>query len=107
MGLDVMATPDSAHAGLADPLRLRHRPATPLRAAFGLGLQSGVDDGLDTSRIVTGFPASSWRNLPKRLDPAALEPLAPEANRLTVHVILSGGLHLRLATSKRQDDATA
>src|SRR6185369_5492205 len=69
MGLDVMATPDPTHAGLADPLRYRHGPATPMRISFGLGLQSGVNHSLDSSCIVTGFPAPTWSNLPKCLDP--------------------------------------
>src|SRR6516225_5244758 len=54
-GRKVVATPDPAHAGLADPLCQRHGPATPLRVSFGLGLQSGVHHGLDSSGIVTGL----------------------------------------------------
>src|SRR6476660_2514051 len=107
MRLDVMATPDSAYAGLADPLRRCHRPATPLRAAFGLSLQSGSNHGLDASRIVSGFPAPSWSNLPKRLYPAVAEALAPEANRFTVHAIVGGNLQLRLASGNGQDDPAA
>src|SRR6266705_1064332 len=70
MRLEVVATPDPAHAGLADPLGHRHGAATPMRVSFGLGLQGGVNYGLDSSHIVTGFPASPGSNLPKCLGPA-------------------------------------
>src|SRR5271170_6644783 len=103
MWLQVVATPDPAHAGLADPLRRCHGPATPVRASFGLSLQSGVNHGFDSSHIVTGFPAPTRSNLPKRWGPAAAEALAPEANRLTVHAVLSGDLYLRLARGDGQD----
>src|SRR2546427_12371119 len=102
MWLEVVAPPDPAHAGLADPLRHRHGATTPMRAAFGLGLQSGIDHGFDSGRIVTGFPAATGSNLPKRLESAGAETLAPEANRLTVHAVLSGGLHLRFASGDGQ-----
>jgi len=46
-------------------------------APFRLGLQSGVNDRLDPRRMVTGFPAPAWRNLPKCLDTAAAEALSP------------------------------
>src|SRR5690242_8669705 len=105
MRLDVMALPDPAHAGLANPLCRRHGTATPMRASFGLGLQSGINHGLDASHIVTGFPAPAGSNLPKRLEPAAAEAFAPEANRLTVHAVLSGDHHLRLASGNGQDNA--
>src|SRR4249920_3399214 len=105
MRLQVVATPDPAHAGLADPLCHRHGAATPMRASFGLRLQSGVNHGLDSSHIVTGFPAPAGSNLPKRLGPAAGAALAPEANRLTVHAVLSGDHHLRLASRNSQDNA--
>ena len=62
MRLDVMATPDPAYIGLANPLRAAS-PATPMRACLRLGVQSGVDHGLDLGRTVTGFPAPSWNNL--------------------------------------------
>src|SRR5580700_8442066 len=81
MGLDVVAPPDPAHAGFADPLRLRHRSATPMRASFGFSLQSSVDDGLDSSRIVTGLPPPAGSDLPKRLGTAAAEALAPRDER--------------------------
>ena len=58
MWLDVVASPDPAHAGLTDPLRHRQGPATPMRVSFGLGLQSGINHGLDANRIVTGIPWS-------------------------------------------------
>src|SRR5579862_8742866 len=90
MRLNVVTTPDPAHAGLADPLCGCHRAATPVRASFRLSLQSGVNHGLDSSRIVTGFPAPAGCNLPKRLRPTVAKALAPEANRLTVHAVLSG-----------------
>src|SRR6202167_6631299 len=83
MRLDIVTTPDPAHAGLADSLCRRHGAATPMRASFGLSLQSGVNHGLDSRHIITGFPAPAGSNLPKRLGPAAAEALAPEANRLT------------------------
>src|SRR5215472_9497544 len=105
MRLDVMATPDPVHAGLADALCRRHRAATPMRTSFGLGLQSGVNHGVDSSHIVTGFPATAGGNLPKRLGPAATEALAPEANCLTIHAVLRGDHHLRLASGNCQDDA--
>ena len=78
-----------------------------MRVSFGLGLQGGVNHGLDSSHIVTGFPASPWSNLPKRLGPAAAEALAPETNRLTVHAVLSGDRHLRPAGGNGQNNAAA
>src|SRR5262245_26250104 len=105
MWFDVVTTPDPAHGGLADPLRHRHGPATPMRVCFGLGLQSGVNHGLDSSRIVTGFPASAGSNLPEPLRPTVAKTLAPETNRLTVHAVLSGGRDLRFACGKGQDNA--
>src|SRR5258707_14953005 len=105
MWLDVVATPDPAHARLADPLRHRHGPAAPMRVAFGLGLQSGVNHGLDSSCIVTGFPAPAWSNLPKRLGPATAEALAPEADRVTVDPLLSVDRHLRLSIAHGQENA--
>ena len=105
MWLDVVATPDPAHTGLAHPLRHRHGPATPMCVSFGLGVQSGVNHSLDSTRIVTGFPAAAWSNLPQRLEPATAEALAPETNRLTVHAVVSGDRHLRLASGYGQDNA--
>src|ERR1051325_1474574 len=107
MWLQVVATPDPAHAGLADPLCRRHGPATPMRASFGLGLQSGVDYALYSRDIVSGFPAPAWSNRPKCLGPGGAEAFAPEANRLTVDAVRSGGRHLRLAGGKTQDNAAA
>src|SRR5215467_4685435 len=105
MRLDVVATPDPAHAGFADPLGCRHGAATPMRASFRLSLQSGVDHRLDSSHIVTRFPAPAWSNLPKSKGTAAAEALAPEANRLTVHAVFRGYHHLRLAGRNGQDNA--
>ncbi len=76
-----------------------------MRISFGLGLQSGINQGLDSSRIVTGFPAPAWSNLPKRLGTIAAEAFAPETNRLTIHAVLSGDCHLRLASGNGQDNA--
>src|SRR5512140_2931548 len=98
MRLDVMAMPDPAHAGLADPLCCRHGAATPMRACFGLALQSGINHGLDSSHIVTGFPAPTGSNLPKRLGSAVAEAFPPEANRLTVHAVLRGDRRLRFTS---------
>src|SRR5215467_9168602 len=105
MRLDVVATPDPAHAGFADPLGRRHGAATPMRASFGLSLQSGVNHRLDSSHIVTRLPAPAWSNLPKSRRPAGAEALAPEADGLTVHAVLGGDHHLRLAGRKGQDNA--
>ncbi len=105
MWLDVVATPDPADAGLADPLRYRHRPTTPMRASLGLGLQSGVNHSLDSSRVVAGLPAPAWSNLPKRVGPAAAEAFAPQTNRLTVYAVVSGDRRLRLASGHGQDNA--
>ena len=102
---NVVTTPDPAHAGLADPLCDCHRAATPVRASFGLRLQSGVNHGLDSSHIVTGFPAPAGCNLPKRLGPTLAKALAPQANRLTVHAVLSGDHCLWLASGNGQDNA--
>jgi hypothetical protein len=88
MWLNVVTTPDPAHAGLADPLCRRHGAATPMRAPFGLGLQGGVNHGLDSSHIVTGFPPPAGSNLPKRLGSATAETLAPEADCLTVQAVV-------------------
>src|SRR5689334_1608896 len=105
MRFDVVATPDPAHAGLADPLCRRHGATTPMRASFGLSLQGGVDHGLDSRHIINGFPAPAGSNLPKRLGPAVSEALSPEANRLTVHAILGGDHYLCLASGNGQDNA--
>src|ERR1051326_2639751 len=105
MRLDVVTTPDPAHAGLADPLGRRHGAATPMRAPFGLSLQSGVNQRLDSSHVVRGFPPPAGTNLPKSGGPAAAEALAPEANRLTVHAVLRGDHYLRLAGRSGQDNA--
>src|SRR3954452_7779276 len=105
MRLEVVTTPDPAHTGLADPLCRRHGAATPMRASFGFGLQGGINEGLDSSHIVTRFPAPAGSNLPKRLGATRVESLAPEAHRLTVHAILSRDHHLRLASGNSQDNA--
>src|ERR1700760_798137 len=105
MRLDVVATPDPAHAGFANPLRRRHGAATPMRASFGRSLQSGINHCLDSSHIVTRFPAPAWSNLPKSRGSTAAEALAPEANRLTVHAVLRSDHHLRLAGRNGQDNA--
>src|SRR3954452_9139263 len=105
MWLDVVASPDPAHAGLADPLCRRHRPTAPLRASFGLALQRGVNYGLDSSRIVTGFPASAGSNRPKRLWPTFAEAFAPKTNCLTVHAVFGGDPHLGFAGGNGKDNA--
>src|ERR1700680_4886875 len=105
MRFDVVATPDPAHAGLADTLCRRHSATTPMRASSGLSSQSGVNHGLDSRHIVTGFPAPAGSNLPKRLGSAAAEALSPEANRLTVHAVLGGYHDLCLASGNGQDNA--
>jgi hypothetical protein len=76
-----------------------------MRASYGLGLQSGVNQSLDSSRIVTGFPAAAGSNLPKRLGAAGAEALAPETNGLTVHAVLSSDLYLHFASGNGQDNA--
>ncbi len=48
-----------------------------MSAPFRLGLQSGVDDGLDPCRIVGGFPAPAWRNLTECRDTSVAEALSP------------------------------
>src|SRR5262245_28623514 len=105
MRLEVVTAPNPAHAGLADPLCRRHGAATPMRACFGLGLQSGINHSLDSSHIITGFPTPAGRNLPKRLGPVAAETLPPEAHRLTVHAVFRGDHDLRLASGNGQDNA--
>src|SRR5437764_3341507 len=105
MRLEIVATPNPAHAGLADPLCRRHSAATPMRVAFRFGLQGGVNHALDSSHIITGFLTSPWSNLPKRLGPATAEALAPEADRLTVHAILSGDRHVSLSGGNFQNNA--
>jgi len=74
--------------------------------SFGLGLQRGVNHGLDPSRIVTGFPAPAGSNLPKRLGSAIAEALASETNRLTVHAVLGGDRQFRLVSVNGQDNPT-
>src|SRR3954447_4758681 len=106
MWLDIVATPDPAHARLADSLSHSHGATTPMRVSFWLGLQSGVNQALDSSYVVTRFPAPAWSNLPERWGPAVTEALAPEANRLAVHATLSGDHHLRLTSGNGQDHAT-
>src|SRR2546423_1459484 len=107
MRLEVVATPDPAHAGLADLLCHRHGAATPMRVPFRFGLQGSVNHALDSSHIITGFAASPWSNLPKRLGAATAEALAPEADRLAVHAVLSGDRHLRLSGGNGQNNAAA
>ena len=49
-----MTPPDVTDGRLAHLLRLRHQPATPMRHAFGFGLQRGIDDGLNLFRSIGG-----------------------------------------------------
>ena len=78
-----------------------------MRISPGLGLQSSVNHAFDSSRIVPGFPAPTWCNLPKRLGTAVAEALAPEADRLTVHAVVGGDRHLGFASGNGQDNAAS
>jgi len=75
-----------------------------MRAPFRLGLQSGVNDGLDASRVIDGFAAPPGSDFPKRWEAGGAEAPPPETNGLAVHAILSRHGHLGRAVGKGQND---
>src|SRR6516165_1732253 len=85
VGLEVVATPDVAHGGFADPLRLGHEATTPLRHALGLGLQSGIDDLLNFLCPIARFAAASRGDLPETLRAALGKAGAPQGDGRTTH----------------------
>src|SRR5215471_6631097 len=85
VGLEVVATPDVANGGFADPLRLGHEATTPLRHALGFGLQSGIDDLLNFLCPIARFAAASWGDLPETLRAALGKAGAPQGDGRTTH----------------------
>jgi hypothetical protein len=75
-----------------------------MRAPFRLGLQSSIDHGLDTGRIVSRFAAPAWSDRPKRLETAAAEALSPQTHGLAVHAIVSRDRNLGFASGYGQND---
>ena len=64
MRLEIVLLPQTAEGARTDLLNSRHRPATPVRRTFGLGLQSGFDDGAHLLLTIRWLAATTGMNLP-------------------------------------------
>ncbi len=107
MRLDVVTSPKVAHRRLAHALAGGHETATPVRVPFGLGLQGGVDHGLDLARAVGWFSTPAGRDLPQTCQPLRQETFSPQPNRFPIDLQLGGNGRLGLAGAGGQHNPAA
>jgi len=62
--LQLVGLPDIVDCGLTHALTLGHRAATPMRHAFGFGLQGCIHNGGNLIGVVVRFAPASRSNLP-------------------------------------------
>src|ERR1019366_5421634 len=82
--LQLVGLPDIVDRGLTHALTPGHRAATPMRHAFGFGLQRCIHNGGDLIGVVVWFAPASRSNLPQSVQALFREALAPQDHGLAV-----------------------
>jgi hypothetical protein len=95
------------HSGLTHALTLGHRAATPMRHAFGLGLQGCIHNGSDLVRVVVRFASAPRGNLPYSVQALFEEALAPQDDGLAVDGQLPSDGYVGLPVRSGQHDSAA
>ena len=90
MRLQMMTLPNPVDRGFANALCLTHGPATPMRGAFGAGLQGGVDDGFNLLSVIHWLAPASLGHLPQTIGACFAEPLPPQGDGLVVDFQVCG-----------------
>src|SRR6059058_5092905 len=106
MRLDIVQLPYTVHRVLADPLRLRHQPATPMGHALGLALQGRLNDPVSLALIVVRFAPATGSDLPDLPDALLVHPLAPKLHGGSAHAEALGDGHILLTCLRFQDNPT-
>lgn len=108
--LQAVRVPDSGHAGMADPLRIRHRPCAPVGRVWRRRVQGGLHDGSDfPGRQAVGTrPVRGIRRQTRR--PRVVEPFPPQRHGRTRGLqamrnrIIGESLGRQQANPRPQDD---
>src|SRR5437867_3955294 len=74
---ETMGVPDPLHGRVTDPLRLRHRAATPVRLSWRLFMEGGVHYRLNLLGADPRLTSAPGANLGQRVEPLLLETVAP------------------------------
>ena len=82
-------------------------PATPLRHAFGLGRQRGLDNRFDLAQRIGGFASTPRRNLPQPLRACLKKTTAPQGHGLHIDNQLHADLQVRETPRGSQNNAAA
>src|SRR5580658_100274 len=107
MRLEIVQLPQPIYRIFAHPLRLCHRPATPMRHARGLALQRSLNDALPRGSIVSGFSSSTRGDLPNLANAPLVHPLAPQLHRDPIHFKLLGNCYIALTGQRSQNNPAA
>src|SRR5450631_1583569 len=107
MRLDVMQLPQAVHRVLADPLRLRHEPATPMRHASRLALQRRFNDPASLGLSVVRLASPARRDLPHLPNPPLVNALAPQLHGRPIHFKLLGNRDIVLTRQRSQNNPAA
>src|SRR6266566_2939790 len=103
----MMSTPDIVHRGLADPLALRHGPATPVRHPRRFGLQGGGDNAGNLVDGIQRLASPARGNVPQTVQSLIRKALAPQNHRIAVHRKPFRNGDIGLTRSGGQDDMAA
>jgi hypothetical protein len=76
--LKAVRVPDPRHAGMADPLRVRHRPRAPMGRVGRRGLQGGLLDGPDFPGRQALDTGTLWGILGQTRRSRLIEPFPPQ-----------------------------
>src|ERR1019366_8123612 len=103
----LVGLPDIVDGGLTHALTLGHRAATPMRHAFGFGLQGRIHNGGDLIDVVVRFASASGSNLPQSVRALFREAFAPQDNGLAVDGQLLSDGHIGLSVRGGQHNPAA
>ncbi len=78
MGLQVVSLPDGVDGGLAHPLTLGQRPATPMCHPVRLGAQGRLHNSRDLFDGIDGLASASGSNLSQTIQSLFSKSLAPQ-----------------------------
>src|ERR1017187_1432646 len=107
MRLEIVFLPEAVDRVLADALLPRHRPATPMGHAAGLGLQSRRYNPGHFFLPVGGFSPASRLDLPEALQSLFIESSPPERRSVAVDLQLGGDLQILFSLTGQEQNPRA
>src|SRR3954447_3714492 len=104
MRFELVFLPEPVNRVLADTLSARQCASAPVGRAFGLGLQSRLDNPGHLGLAIEGFAPPASRNLPNATDALFTKAPAPQSGGAALHSQCSGHLLIGLSLRRAEND---